>query len=159
VVEPTLTGGIWEALPCGKPRTVLIRDLPGLAKGFGHLPGWACCVLDNIPLGGILKIERKDMAKEKKERKQVRQPHKEALRRRLNRIVGQVQGIARMVEEDRYCVDVLVQLSAVKAALNQVSLQLIEDHTKGCVRQAIRAGDSEEEVIEELMGVLKKLAK
>jgi DNA-binding FrmR family transcriptional regulator len=99
------------------------------------------------------------MAKEKKEREQVRQPHKEALRRRLNRIVGQVQGIARMVEEDRYCVDVLVQLSAVKAALNQVSLQLIEDHTKGCVRQAIRAGDSEEEVIEELMGVLKKLAK
>ena len=99
------------------------------------------------------------MAKEKKERKQERQPHKEALRRRLNRIVGQVQGIARMVEEDRYCVDVLVQLSAVKAALNLVSLQLIEDHTKGCVRQAIRAGDSEEEVIEELMGVLKKLAK
>ena len=49
--------------------------------------------------------------------------------------------------------------NAVKAALNQVSLQLIEDHTKGCVRQAIRAGDSEEEVIEELMGVLKKLAK
>ncbi len=99
------------------------------------------------------------MAKEKNERKQVRQPHKKALERRLNRIVGQVQGIARMVEEDRYCVDVLVQLSAVKAALNQVSLQLIEDHTKGCVRQAIRAGASEEEVIKELMGVLKKLVK
>ena len=99
------------------------------------------------------------MAKAKKTTKRVQQPHKQALDRRLNRIVGQVQGIARMLEEDRYCVDVLVQLSAVKAALNQVSLQLIEDHTKGCVRRAIRAGDGEEEVIEELMGVLKKLAK
>tara|TARA_A100001037_G_scaffold21354_1_gene17863 strand:- start:561 stop:860 length:300 start_codon:yes stop_codon:yes gene_type:complete len=97
----------------------------------------------------------KRMAREKR----VRQPHKDALRRRLNRIVGQVQGIARMVEEDRYCVDVLVQFSAVKAALNQVSLQLIEDHTKGCVRRAIEAGDKGDETIEELMGVLKKLAK
>ena len=45
-----------------------------------------------------------------------------------------------MVEEDRYCVDVLVQLSAAKAALNQVSLQLTEDHTKSCVRRAIETG-------------------
>jgi DNA-binding FrmR family transcriptional regulator len=52
-----------------------------------------------------------------------------------------------------------MQLSAVKAALNQVSLQLIEDHTKGCVRRAIRDGDGEDEAIEELMDVLKKLAK
>ena len=99
------------------------------------------------------------MAKQQKEEKRVRQPRKDALRRRLSRVVGQVQGIARMVEEDRYCIDVLVQLSAVKAALNQVSLQLIEDHTKGCVRRALRDGDGEDEVIEELMGVLKKLAK
>ena len=99
------------------------------------------------------------MAKRKKEQKRVRQPRKDALSRRLNRVVGQVQGIARMVEEDRYCVDVLVQLSAVKAALTQVSLELIEDHTKGCVRRAIRDGDGEDEAIEELMDVLKKLAK
>ena len=91
--------------------------------------------------------------------KRVRQPHKEALVRRLNRVVGQVQGIARMVEEDRYCIDLLVQLSAAQAALGQVSLQLIEDHTKGCVRRAIRDGEGEEEVIEELMDVLKRLAK
>ena len=91
--------------------------------------------------------------------KRVRQPQKEALVRRLNRVVGQVQGIARMVEEDRYCIDLLVQLSAAQAALGQVSLQLIEDHTKGCVRRAIRDGEGEEEVIEELMDVLKTLAK
>ncbi len=99
------------------------------------------------------------MGKRTAREKRVCQPHKDALRRRLNRIVGQVQGIARMVGEDRYCVDVLVQLSAVKAALNQVSLQLIEDHTKGCVRRAIEAGDTGDDTIEELMGVLKKLAK
>ena len=116
--------------------------------------------LDKIPHGGILKDrERKAMAKETTLEKRVRQPHKEALRRRLNRIAGQVQGITRMVEEDRYCVDVLVQLSAVRAALNQVSMQLVEDHTKGCVRRAIREGDGGDEVIEELMDVLKKLAK
>ena len=52
-----------------------------------------------------------------------------------------------------------MQLSAAQAALGQVSLQLIEDHTKGCVRRAIRDGEGEEEVIEELMDVLKRLAK
>ena len=64
-----------------------------------------------------------------------------------------------MVEKDRYCVYVLLQLSAAKAVLNQVALQLAEDHTKGCVRRAIEAGDKADETIEELMCVLKKLAK
>jgi DNA-binding FrmR family transcriptional regulator len=93
------------------------------------------------------------MAGEKKE-KHVRQPQTEALKKRLNRIGGQVQGIARMVEEDRYCVDVLMQVSAVRAALDKVALQLIENHTKGCVRRAIRDGDGEGEAIGELMQVL-----
>ena len=87
------------------------------------------------------------------EEKRVQQPNKEALQKRLKRVGGQVQGIARMIEEDRYCVDVLVQVSAVRAALDKVALQLIENHTKGCVRRAIRDGDSEV-VIEELMDVL-----
>ncbi len=90
----------------------------------------------------------------KEKEKRVRQPQKEALKKRLNRIGGQVQGIARMVEEDRYCVDVLVQVSAVRAALDKVALQLIENHTKGCVRRAIREGEGEEEAIGELMQVL-----
>lgn len=89
------------------------------------------------------------------EEKRVQQPNKEALQKRLKRVGGQVQGIARMIEEDRYCVDVLVQVSAVRAALDKVALQLIENHTKGCVRRAIRDGDSDSEVvIEELMDVL-----
>ncbi len=64
-----------------------------------------------------------------------------------------------MVEKDRCCVYVLVQLSAAKAVLNQMALQLAEDHTKSCVRRAIETGDKADETIEELMCVLKKLAK
>jgi DNA-binding FrmR family transcriptional regulator len=93
------------------------------------------------------------------QKKGVRQPHKEALRRRLNRIGGQVQGIARMIEEDRYCVDILAQVGAARAALDRVALQLIEDHTKGCVRRAIKEGKREEEAIGELMEVLERFTR
>ncbi len=91
-------------------------------------------------------------------KKRVKQPHKFALRPRMNRIAGQVQGISRMIEEDRYCVDILVQISAVRSALNQVALQIIEDHTQGCVRRAIRAGQGNE-AIAELMDVLHKFTR
>ena len=89
---------------------------------------------------------------------QVEQPHKKDLVRRMNRIGGQVQGITRMIEEDRYCVDLLVQISAVRSALKQVGMQIVEDHTRGCVSRAIRARD-EDEAIDELMAVLRKFAK
>ena len=90
--------------------------------------------------------------------KRVEQFHKTALGRRMNRIAGQVQGINRMIEEDRYCVDILVQISAVPSALNQVAMQIVEDHTKGCVRRAIQAGEGDE-AIAELMEVLQKFTK
>lgn len=90
--------------------------------------------------------------------KRVEQPHKDALRRRMNRLLGQAQGVARMIEEDRYCVDILVQISAVRSALDQVAMQLVEDHTKGCVRRAIQAGEGDE-TIAELMEVLRRFAK
>jgi DNA-binding FrmR family transcriptional regulator len=90
--------------------------------------------------------------------KRVEQPHKVALRRRMSRIAGQVQGITKMIEEDRYCVDLLVQISAVRSALNQVGMQLVEDHTRGCVRRAIQAGEGDESIAE-LMDVLRKFAR
>ena len=62
-----------------------------------------------------------------------RERHKANLLTRLKRIEGQVRGISRMVEEDKYCVDILIQIAAVKAALNKVGLVLLEDHTRGCV--------------------------
>ena len=90
--------------------------------------------------------------------RRVEQPHKAALLKRLNRISGQTQGIARMVEEDRYCVDILVQVSAVRAALDQVAMQIVEDHTRGCVSRAIQAGEGDQ-AIAELMEVVRKWAK
>jgi DNA-binding FrmR family transcriptional regulator len=98
----------------------------------------------------------RDCAPAKKRR--VRQPQKKALLQRLNRIAGQAQGIARMIEEDRYCVDVLVQISAARAALDQVAMQIVEDHTRGCVSRAIQAGQGDE-AIAELMEVVRKWAK
>lgn len=75
--------------------------------------------------------------------------------RRLRRIEGQVRGLQRMVAEEKYCVDVLNQIAAVKAALDRVGLLLLEDHTRGCVARALRAGDREaERSIRELTDVI-----
>ena len=68
---------------------------------------------------------------------------KDAYLRRLRRIEGQVRGIARMVEEDVYCIDVLTQVSAVTRALQAVALGLLEDHLGACVTEAVRKGGDE----------------
>ena len=61
---------------------------------------------------------------------------------RLNRIAGQVSGVARMVAEDRYCMDVLHQVAAVRAALARAEAEILRDHAAHCVREAIEAGDA-----------------
>jgi len=66
---------------------------------------------------------------------------KEALITRLHRIEGQVRGLERMVEEDRYCIDILTQIAAVKTALENVGAKLLEDHVTHCVADAIASGD------------------
>jgi DNA-binding FrmR family transcriptional regulator len=66
---------------------------------------------------------------------------KTLLVKRLHRIEGQVRGIEKMVEEDRYCIDILTQIAAVKTALEQVGAKLLEGHVNHCVRDAIAAGD------------------
>ena len=63
--------------------------------------------------------------------------------KRLNRIAGQVQGVARMVAEDRYCMDILTQVQAVKAALARAEAEILRDHAGHCVREAILAGNAE----------------
>jgi DNA-binding FrmR family transcriptional regulator len=68
---------------------------------------------------------------------------KAALDARLHRIEGQVGGIRRMVEQDRYCIDVLTQVNAVKAALDKVALLLLEDHVGHCVADAVRQGEGD----------------
>jgi CsoR family transcriptional regulator, copper-sensing transcriptional repressor len=75
---------------------------------------------------------------------------KDEVQRRLRRIEGQVQGLQRMVDEDRYCIDVLTQVSAATKALQSVALELLDDHLAHCVREAITAGgpDAEDRVAE-----------
>ncbi|ALX47253.1 metal-sensitive transcriptional regulator [Lentibacillus amyloliquefaciens] len=83
---------------------------------------------------------------------------KQALVNRLKRIEGQVRGIQKMVEEDRYCVDILVQISAISAALNKVGFSTAERHMKHCVSDAVNSGEGDE-AIEELMAVMKQFSK
>lgn len=80
---------------------------------------------------------------------------KEDLLLRLKRIEGQVKGLQRMVGEEKYCVDVLIQIAAVRAALKTVGNIIFEQHVRGCVRNAI-ANKREDEVIEELIDVLNR---
>ena len=86
------------------------------------------------------------------------QPDKAALLKRLNRIEGQARGVAKMVEEDRYCVDVLTQIAAIQSALDALAMQLLESHTNGCVRSAIKSGDGEA-AVDELMNLVKRFAR
>ncbi|MBB5174439.1 metal-sensing transcriptional repressor [Texcoconibacillus texcoconensis] len=83
---------------------------------------------------------------------------KQQLLNRLKRVEGQVRGIQRMVEDDRYCVDVLVQLSAINAALKKVGYSMLENHTRGCVASAVQEGNGDE-AIEELMKVIQQFSK
>jgi DNA-binding FrmR family transcriptional regulator len=81
---------------------------------------------------------------------------KDQLTARLKRVEGQVRGIERMVDEDRYCIDVLTQISAVQAALDRVALGLLDDHARHCIVQGGKEGDREE-LTGELMGAVGRL--
>lgn len=88
--------------------------------------------------------------------KQVVQPRKKALLNRLKRINGQVNGITQMVEQDRYCVDILNQITAVRSALSAVANQMLADHANGCVRKAVLT-DGGEDAIAELLQVIQRM--
>jgi DNA-binding FrmR family transcriptional regulator len=86
---------------------------------------------------------------------------KELLLKRLARIEGQVRGIARMIEDDRYCIDVLTQLGAVDTALEAVALKVLEEHVEHCVAGALASGDANEanEKSRELLAAVQRFAK
>lgn len=88
--------------------------------------------------------------------KPMRDPVKQSATARLRRIEGQVRGIARMVAEDRYCIDVLNQVEAVKAALKKLQDEILRDHIEHCVEHAIASGDRKDQrrKVEELVQVL-----
>jgi DNA-binding FrmR family transcriptional regulator len=88
-----------------------------------------------------------------------RAPHHAAdLARRLHRIEGQVRGIGRMLDEDRYCVDVLTQVSAVQSALDALALKLLEHHLHGCVAHAVSSGDGAH-AIDEALAVISRFGR
>jgi DNA-binding FrmR family transcriptional regulator len=81
--------------------------------------------------------------------------NREAVLKRLRRIEGQVRGVERMVDENRYCIDIVTQVTAIQAALDKVALEMLSDHAAHCV---IGAEESEQaERTEELMGAVKRL--
>ena len=88
----------------------------------------------------------------------MRHDAKGAVLKRLQRIEGQVRGIARMVEENRYCIDVVTQISAARAAMRRVEEEVLRDHVAHCVEHAITSGDKKDQrqKIAELMDVLKR---
>jgi DNA-binding FrmR family transcriptional regulator len=86
---------------------------------------------------------------------------KDALKKRLHRIEGQVRGIERMVDEDRYCIDILTQIGAVKTALESLGLEILEDHVTHCVHDALASGDAKTatQKSEELLAAVERFAK
>ena len=86
---------------------------------------------------------------------------KDALVKRLHRIEGQVRGIERMVDEDRYCIDILTQISAVNTALESLALQILDGHVKHCVAGALTSGDERNaaEKTSELLDAVRRFAK
>ena len=80
---------------------------------------------------------------------------KAQLVRRLSRIEGQVRGIARMIERDEYCVDILQQTAALRAAVDALSILVLEDHVQGCVRTAAERGEADA-YVDEVMDVVRR---
>jgi DNA-binding FrmR family transcriptional regulator len=86
---------------------------------------------------------------------------KPALVRRLHRIEGQVRGIERMVDEDRYCIDILTQISAATTALESLAMQILDDHIRHCVAGALASGDEADAnaKVEELLEAVRRFAR
>jgi DNA-binding FrmR family transcriptional regulator len=87
--------------------------------------------------------------------------NKDSLTKRLHRIEGQVRGIEKMVEDDRYCIDILTQISAVNTALESLAFKVLDDHVNHCVADAISSGDKEvaTEKSKELLEAVQRFAR
>ena len=109
----------------------------------------------NIPRRGIIPVGRSgkrgiDLASYTKDI--------DKIRARLKRIEGQVRGVQRMVDEEKYCIDILTQLSSIIAATEKVGLMVLRDHIHGCVRDSLSGKDADER-IDELIGTIERFMK
>lgn len=82
---------------------------------------------------------------------------KEELRDRLRKIEGQVRGLQRMIDEDKYCIDIITQLNSATAALRAVGMGLLDDHVRSCVKESLERGNGDEKV-EELIAAVGRFA-
>lgn len=82
---------------------------------------------------------------------------KPALQKRLNRIEGQVRGVAKMVEQDAYCIDILTQVSAIKAAIDTVALELLRDHARHCLGEQSGKSSAQQAKADELVLAIKRM--
>jgi CsoR family transcriptional regulator, copper-sensing transcriptional repressor len=127
-------------------RRVVMVTVPGvLVNSFRHVG--VVGSLETYTLGGYIDAMQADA--------------KASVLKRLTRIEGQVRGLSRMVEEDRYCIDVVTQLSAVRAALRAVEDEVLRDHAGHCIEHAIASGNKAEQrrKVAELMDVLNRSAR
>ena len=87
--------------------------------------------------------------------------NKDGLKKRLHRIEGQVRGIERMVDDDRYCIDILTQVGAVRTALESLALEVLSDHVMHCVKDALASGDERAAAAksDELLAAVERFAK
>lgn len=116
---------------------------------------WGYIIKLKIPIGGIFVEEKKTEVCACHKTKKRDETEYKKLVNRLNRIEGQIRGIKRMLENDAYCPDILVQAAAVNAAINSFNKELLSSHIHTCVADDIREG--KDEVIDELMDTLQKL--
>lgn len=82
------------------------------------------------------------------------------LRHRINRIEGQVRGIGNMIDEEKYCIDILTQMKAIRSAIKSLESKVLEEHLRNCVRDAVKSGNknSSNAAIEEILKIIKKSA-
>jgi CsoR family transcriptional regulator, copper-sensing transcriptional repressor len=119
---------------------------------FCELRPYCAPIVGIDPIAGIEKYTIRGY------REGMRKDSKASCAKRLNRIEGQVRGIARMVDEDRYCIDIVTQIAAVRAALRRVEEEILRDHVGHCVEHAITSGNKSDQrrKIEELMNVVSR---
>lgn len=131
------THSVGEAKPAGAARlTGEANPAEGGASANGGHPQECCCHHKSTPRS---------------------REFQDDLQRRLNRVIGQLNGVKGMLDDNRYCGDVLVQLAAAESAIRNVSLMLLSDHMETCVVEKIRQGD--DQVVEELMALVKRFAR
>lgn len=132
-------------------------DIAGLRRAFPAVVGVLCggrTALATDTPGGYIRQMRSDA--KTPHLNETSHPSRSARLQRLKRIEGQVRGLARMVEDDRYCIDIVTQIAAVRAALKRVEEGVLQDHVAHCVEHAIASGDKadQRQKIAELMDVL-----